>query len=283
MAKVRPRNATVNVRVEMKAQVSVTVRVKSEQERKSLKFGQGNAKLSPAITTFSLPAGHSCPFARECLSKSDRGTGIIRDGRHVRFRCYASTMEARRPSVRRARWHNYTQLRACRSAEEMARLILDSLTPFAGWVRVHDSGEFYSQVYFDAWVLVAQTRPRTTFYAYTKALPVWVRRLALVGDGYEPGEVSNLVLTASHGGTHDHIIREHRLRSARVVYSQAEADDLGLEVDHDDTHAMRHGFDFALLLHGQQPAGSEAAKAARALRDAGFAGYGKSRVPLSVI
>lgn len=87
--------------------------------RRPLKFGQGNAKLSPAITTFSLVAGHSCPFARDCLSRADRSSGYIRDGRHVRYRCYAATMEARRPSIRRARWHNFTLLKACRSAEEM--------------------------------------------------------------------------------------------------------------------------------------------------------------------
>ena len=46
---------------------------------------------------------------------------------------------------------------------------------------------------------------------------------------------------------------------------------------------MQHGYDFALLLHGQKPAGSEAARAAKALRDAGFAGYGKTGFPLGVV
>ncbi len=30
-----------------------------------LKFQKGNAKLDKSIHTFSLPAGHSCPFAFE--------------------------------------------------------------------------------------------------------------------------------------------------------------------------------------------------------------------------
>lgn len=166
----------------------------------------------------------------------------------------------------------------------MARLVLASLTPLAGWVRVHDGGDFFSQAYFDAWVAVARARPRTTFYAYTKALPLWVRRLDAVGTGSAPGAVPNLVLTASFGGTHDRLIRAHRLRTARVVFSQAEADASGLEVDHADSHAMHYGPDFALLLHGQQPAGSAAARAARAFREAGFTGYRKGvRLPLGVI
>lgn len=249
-----------------------------------LRLGKGNAKLDDAIYTFSLPAGYSCPFARECLSKADRNTGTIRDGRATLFRCYAASMEARRPSVRASRWHNFEKLKACSSAADMSRLILASLSPYSGYVRIHDSGDFFSQAYFDAWAEVARQRPRTTVYAYTKALPFWVRRLGQVGSGRVPGQVPNFVLTASRGGAADHLIDEHGLRSARVVFSREEADALGLELDHDDSHAMRHGPDFALLIHGTQPKGSEAAKAARALRDGGFTGYGpQSRRPLAVV
>ncbi|MBN9520831.1 hypothetical protein J0H58_20310 [bacterium] len=193
-------------------------------------------------------------------------------------------MEARRPSVRHARWFNLRALKKCKTTEQMARLILDSLSSFARLVRVHDSGDFWNQDYFDAWLRVARERPQTTFYAYTKALPNWLARLDQVGDGRTPGAIPNLVLTASYGGTHDDLIDQYNLRSARVVFSPHEADALGLEVDHDDSHAMTHGADFALLLHGAQPAGSQAAAAARSLRNAGFMGYGKSsRVALPVV
>ncbi|QDU18462.1 GP88 family protein [Urbifossiella limnaea] len=252
--------------------------------RHPLKFGQGNGKLPPTVTTFSLAAGWSCPFASACLSRANRRTGRIRDGRHTQFRCYAASMEARRPSVRRARWHNLQALRACRTAEQMTSLLLDSLSPFARLVRVHDSGDFFSQDYFDAWLAVARARPQSTLYAYTKAAPLWVARLDQVGNGHTPGPVPNLVLTASRGGTHDDLIDEYGLRSARVVFSEQEADDLGLDVDHDDSHAMAHGPDFALLLHGTQPPGTPAARAVAALRRSGFYGYGPStRLPLRLV
>jgi len=45
-----------------------------------LRFGQGNAKLGSAVTTFSLPAGHTCPFAGSCRSKSGREAGTITEG-----------------------------------------------------------------------------------------------------------------------------------------------------------------------------------------------------------
>jgi hypothetical protein len=257
---------TVNVRASGHARVNVSVSAPHEQERQPLRFGHGNAKLDAGILTFSLPAGHSCPFARSCLSKSDRRDGTIRDGRHTEFRCYAASMEARHGSVRRSRWHNYEVLLACRSKEEMTRVIIDSLTPFAGYVRVHDSGDFFSQDYFGAWMDVARRRERTLFYAYTKALPYWVRCKDEVPE--------NFMLTASYGGQHDHLIEEHSLRYARVVYSEEEAADLGLELDHDDSHAMRPGPSFALLLHGTQPQGTPAAEAAKALRDHGEFGHG---------
>jgi hypothetical protein len=56
----------VNVWVQTN-EVRVTVQVNRERERAPLRFGIGNAKLArldPAIWTFSLPAGHSCPQSR---------------------------------------------------------------------------------------------------------------------------------------------------------------------------------------------------------------------------
>jgi hypothetical protein len=275
---------TKTVRV-VKTKTTKTVHTKTvkKEERKPLRFGQGNAKLSSAVTTFSLPAGHFCPFANECRSKANRQTGRIKDGPNTTFRCYAASEEMR-PSLRRARWHNADALRSCETKEEMAQLILDSLSPFAGYVRVHVSGDFFSQDYFDAWQECARRRPGTLFYAYTKALPFWVRRKDDIPE--------NFVLTASYGGTHDHLIEQYGLRFAKVVLSEEEAADLGLEIDHDDSHAMKPGSSFALLVHGVQPAGTPAAKAVAALRARGEFGYGKKadaarvrngRLPLTLV
>jgi hypothetical protein len=84
--------------------------------------------------------------------------------------------------------------------------------------------------------------------------------------------LDNFVLTASYGGRADHMISELGLRSTTVVYSEAEAEKLGLEIDHDDSHAARPSLrnqDFALLIHGTQPKGSEAATALKALKGKG--------------
>src|SRR5262249_34474507 len=180
--------------------------------------------------------------------------GRIKDGPRTEFRCYAASMEMR-PSVRHSRWRNFDALRSCRSQEEMTQLLLDSLSPFAGFVRVHDSGDFFSQDYFDAWLEVARRRPTPLFYSYTKSLPYWVKRLGPTPE--------NFVLTASKGGKHDDLIEAHGLRYAQVVFSEAEAEALGLPIDHDDSHAMKATGNFALLVHWTKPAAALAPEALR--------------------
>ena len=62
------------------------------------------------------------------------------------------------------------------------------------------------------------------------------------------------------------------MRFAKVVYSEQEAQDLGLAIDHDDTHAAKPSLrnqSFALMLHGTQPKGSEAADALKLLKKNG--------------
>src|SRR5438067_13835352 len=142
----------------------------ADAPRELLRFCSGNAKLSQAIMTMSLPAGHFCPFAERCLSRAARTTGRITDGPDTEFRCYAATGEARSTEARRWRWRNAELLRTCKSTPEMVGLILESLTPLAGYVRVHESGDFFSQAYFDAWLTVARLRPRTVIYGYTKSV-----------------------------------------------------------------------------------------------------------------
>jgi hypothetical protein len=150
---------------------------------------------------------------------------------------------------------------AARSPLAAADALCDALPVDAGCVRIHVAGDFKLLNYFDAWLELATRRPDVRFYAYTKSLPFWVRRLDVLP--------ANFLLTASRGGKADCLIDEHGLREARVVFSEAEANAQGLEIDHDDSHAALLGPSFALLIHGIQPKGSEAGKAVRALRGKG--------------
>jgi len=236
-----------------------------------LKFGKGNAKLDKLVHTFSLPAGKTCPGALDCKSMAieSNGNRTIKDGPHTKFRCFAASQEVLYTNTYEARLFNLNALKACGKGQsgqnKMTKLILSSLPKKAKYIRVHVSGDFFAQSYFNTWLCVATVTPKVLFYAYTKSLPLWVAKL-----GWIP---NNFVLTASIGGKFDDLIAQHNLRSARVVYSEDEANQLGLTIDHDDSLAMTNSGDFALLLHGSQPAQSEAAKAWSKLRKAGKSGY----------
>lgn len=239
---------------------------------KLLKFGNGNAKLSVDIATFSLPAGHTCPAANECLSSVNRLTGKVTDGKDCQFRCFAASQECIYRNVRNNRWHNYDLLRKHRTVKRIANLIQQSLPKF-NFVRVHVSGDFYSESYFVAWLNVAIANPDIVFYGYTKMLPFLVK--------YKEEIPSNFRFTASKGGKFDHLIEKHDLKFAEVVFSVNEAMEKNLEIDHDDSHAIFSKESFGLLLHGTQPEGSTASKALSKLKKLGLGSY--SRKPKQVV
>ena len=232
-----------------------------------LKFQKGNAKLDKSIYTFSLPAGHSCPFAFECKASADRNTGKITDGKDQIFRCFSASSEAVYTSARNSRWKNFDLLKVCNTKKQMVELITLSLPSKANKFRVHVSGDFFNQMYFDAWMQVAKNNPNKKFYAYTKSIPYWVKRKDDIPDNFE--------LTGSLGGKKDSIIAQEDLKHARVVFTDKEAKVLKLEIDHDDSHASDGKKNFALLLHGGQKAGSKASVALQDLKKKGFKGYSK--------
>jgi hypothetical protein len=255
-------------------------------------FGKGNAKLDGFISTFSLPSGHTCPGANSCLAKTvgkviadNRVISMpsalkmcpsqvkysVQDGPENQFRCFTACDEARYPAVRLARWNNFNLLRACKTQDDMVNLIVGSLptNKKIRAIRVHVAGDYFSQMYFDAWMEVARRNPQMTFYSYTKSLNYWVARLGTIP--------ANFQLNASVGGKFDSLIETHGLKSAKVVFSVAEAESLGLALDHDDSHAYTPGPSFALLLHGTQPAGSRAAVAWSSLKKQGIGGYGNQK------
>jgi len=218
------------------------------------------------VYSFDLPAGHSCPSAHLCKSRVDiiDGKRKIVDGPNTVFRCYAASSEVRFPAIYNNRKLNFDALRAVVSLgkEGIARVINHDLPSDAGIVRIHTSGDFFTRDYFRAWLIVARQNPHVTFYAYTKQLKFWIDDMDTIPENFR--------LTASRGGTQDDLIDLHNLPEARVVYSKQEADDLGLEIDDDDSHAcLQDGStSFGLLIHGTQPKGSEAGKALQLLKSA---------------
>jgi hypothetical protein len=225
------------------------------------------ARLGVEVYSFDMLSGVTCPGARDCKSWAEvqaDGSRRIVDGKHTVFRCFSASQEAQYSNVfdfREANTQGALDL-AASSPMKCASALVAALPDDAAVIRIHVAGDFRTLNYFDAWLEVCNRRPDLRVYAYTKMLPFWVKRR----DVLPP----NLALTASRGGKWDHLIDSEGFRESVVVYSEQQAADLGVEIDHDDHHAYSlKGGSFALLIHGTQPPGSEAGKAVRALRGRG--------------
>ena len=121
-----------------------------------LKFGDPNAKLKKMIKkvglvlkTFTLPAGHTCPAAKDCFSRADRETGKVTDGPDTVFRCFMASAEARSPSLRKLVWHNLELIKEALKRDAQAgfenmphtsQLINKSLPKKFDIMRVHVGG-----------------------------------------------------------------------------------------------------------------------------------------------
>ena len=192
--------------------------------------------FDPKAWSWSIPSGTTCPGAVQCLSRVHRVTGEMWNGPEQQFRCYSAVTE-RYPSVRARYWCNFDAVRG-KTPDEVAT-VLECLPRSARMVRIHTAGDFFSQDYFDGWLLFIRSRPSVRFWAFTKSIPFWLARRRDIPE--------NLELQASRGGRYDELIEQHQLKSATVVFSTGEAERLGLPIDTDDRLAAFPGPSFALL------------------------------------
>lgn len=216
-----------------------------------LHFSFGNAKLSNKIAIFNLPAGHSCPFAKDCFAKFNLKTKKIIDGKNILFRCYAVSESAIFSSTREIQFQNFNLLKG-KTRQEIVSIILNSL-PKSFIIRIHSSGDFFNQDYFDAWLEVAKLNKHILFYAYTKSIPFWIKRLKNIPN--------NFILTASYGGKYDNLIKKYGLKHSKVFNTIEDARREKYNIDIDDSLARNKLIKkVGLLLHGNGPAGSFQAK-----------------------
>ena len=220
----------------------------------------GNAKLSKLVGQVSTPSGFTCPGAKLCLTYTNRKTRKVHQRGEIK--CYAAMIEAYSPAYHAITWHNFDLLQPIYDdVEGMLELYQESIdmTPNLLIFRSGVSGDVKTPQQAEALYRLAQSKPKVLFYAYTKSVTFFDQWLNTQGE-----VLPNFMVTCSLGGKYDDLVLERGYKYARICKDKAEADALGLEVDHDDTHAMTPGPSFAQLVHGQQPKGSEWGKYARA-------------------
>jgi hypothetical protein len=222
----------------------------------TLKFSENNGKLTEAarelksigmikyiknVVVFDLPAGHTCPAAKECMVKADKITGELIKGKHNRYDCYAAKAERQYDLCRNNRWNNYDNIKNCNSIDEIVELINSSIPNGTEIIRIHSSGDFFSKNYFLAWVEIAKINPNIKIIGYTKMLQY---------VNYDKPD--NFSLIYSMGGKYDKKVNNSPF--CEVVQTIDEAYTKGLQVscldnNHDDLLHIMTGQSFALLVH----------------------------------
>jgi len=158
------------------------------------RLSDGNTKLkADGIWSFNLIPIIHCPMAGACKQYcyATVGQQAFKSGVLRRARAFLATMQA-----------DFVD----RMIAEIERAVKRGLKA----VRVHDSGDFYSAEYLQAWFQIASRLPHVKFYAYTKMV-VLVRRLASVTP-------ANFRLIQSLGGVGDSRI-DRTLAHSRIFDS----------------------------------------------------------------
>ncbi|MFM9462838.1 GP88 family protein [Streptomyces scabiei] len=89
------------------------------------------------------------------------------------------------------------------------------------WIRLHDSGDFFSDEYLEAWLRIMRNAPEDTwFYCYTKSVSRF-RRLV------EPNPPKNFLWCYSLGGKEDKLLDLETDRHADVFPSVKELEEAG--------------------------------------------------------
>ena len=80
------------------------------------------------------------------------------------------------------------------------------------YVRVHDSGDYYSRAYLDKWLAVAIHNPHVRFYSYTNCVDML--KNANLPDNYD--------IIFSDSGKQKHLIDETKDRHTKIFHSHNE-------------------------------------------------------------
>jgi hypothetical protein len=129
--------------------------------------------------------------------------------------CYARTGTYRFSNVRAAHERNLTMVLDDLPGWETAMTAELEHRRYGGrHIRIHDSGDFFSDDYLKAWLRIIRSAPGVQFYCYTKE----VTRFRRMVETDPPG---NFRWVFSLGGREDHLVDRDRDRHAEVFPDEA--------------------------------------------------------------
>lgn len=218
------------------------IQTKANQLPKDI-LGSGNSKMNKTakhfgvkIFNFSIPAGNdklsgkiTCPFAAGCL----------------KF-CYAKKGAYAWSNTQLALTQRYNATKR----SDFVSLVVGFLNKKLKraneqiYVRIHDSGDFYSRNYFEKWLAIAGILPNVRFYAYTKSH-------SFIRNNYELPD--NFDLIYSLGSKNDELINIASERHSQIFDSLDELNSAGyIDASQYDLYATKwhsHTNKVGLLIH----------------------------------
>jgi hypothetical protein len=196
-----------------------------------LRWSFGNAKLTRTDTiSFNLPAFEAADGFRVCP-----GAGVCR------MACYARQGRYMLPNSIAAREVNLDIVRS--SLPLFERLAIADLKRIPNdTIRIHDSGDFFSQAYLESWFRICVSFPDKRFYAYTKSLHLCF-----------DAKPANLRIVQSMGGIHDAQIDQAESHT-RIFVTHKERKAAGyMDGTKTDRPAMEGRTRIGFVYHGSRP------------------------------
>jgi len=125
---------------------------------------KGNSKLGKDVYTFSLPPIKTCTPSEECKQF-----------------CYARKGFFRMKNVIQSLEKSY---QASKKPDFTDKIITEIQNKQMGLVRIHVSGDFYTDTYVKKWILIASSCLETKFLAFTKRqdLKIEIEQLAALSN-----------------------------------------------------------------------------------------------------
>lgn len=168
------------------------------------KLKKTSKEMGVKVMNFGIPAYKSrrtgkitCPFAKDC----------------VKF-CYAQKGAYIWSNVSPAFEDRYE---ATKQADFVDKMTADIKRRKVDFVRVHDSGDYYSKEYRDKWFEIAKRNPKVRFYSYTKSVPLF--KDVEIPENYD--------LIFSLGSKVDHLIDQSTDRHSKIFDTKDELESNG--------------------------------------------------------
>ena len=169
------------------------------------KIKDTSTALGVKVFNFSIPAYKSatgkvtCPFADSC----------------IKF-CYAQKGNYKRfPSVAKGMEKKYQLSKQGNFVDLMNKEILKKKPDF---IRVHDSGDYYSKAYLNKWLTIAKENPNVKFYSYTNSIK-FIKELENIPNNFD--------FIFSDSGKQVNLIKEAKDRHTKIFDSIESLNKLG--------------------------------------------------------